>query len=344
MKKNCGEDTGHLVYAGLGAFARLRPQDSQYDAIGGTGVIYLCVPAVEKYYASPYKKESPMTTFFGNTTQLATVVCGKTNVSLPILYHRDDAFGLYFTADYERVKAVMPSDRLHPVVLPGNRAIMAMGIFNYIDTSIGPYGEVAVALPAVFDKKITAFNGWFPALMESAYPGFGVVVMHLPVTTQDARDAGRREWGYTKFIADMRFTITPEYFECRMHEDDRHILDIRVKKRGIYLRNEKSFTTFSVKNGNLIKTTISQTATKRVSLKTAGSYLKLGDHPMAESIRRLKISSRPFMSVYYPERSAILPPGKVIEKKVRPLEGHRGVDRKAIHSIEYPGTEKRSIS
>ncbi len=285
-----------------------------------------------------------MNTFFGNAKPITTVSCGRTAIGLPILYHRDDAFGLYFSADYGRVKAVMPSDRLHPVVLPGNRAIMAMGIFNYIDTSIGPYGEIAVALPAVFDKKITAFNGLLPALMESAFPGFGVVVMHLPVTTKDARDAGRKVWGYTKFIADMHFTVTPEYYQCRLREGDRHILDVRVKKRGICLRDKKPITTFSVKNGNLIKTAISQTATKRVSLRTGGSFLKLGDHPMAESIRRLNISSRPFMSIYYPERSAILPPGKVIEKKVRPLGGHLGVDRKAVHSIEYPGSETRIIT
>ena len=290
------------------------------------------------------KERSPVNTFFGNAKPITTVTCGRTSVGLPILYHRDDAFGLYFMADYERVKAVMPSNRLHPVVLPGNRAIMAMGIFNYIDTSIGPYGEIAVVLPAVFDKKITALNGWLPALMESAYPGFGVVVMHLPVTTAAARDAGRKIWGYTKFIGDMHFTVTPEYYQCRMREGDRSILDVRVKKRGVCLRDKKTITTFSVKNGNLIKTAISQTATKRISLRTGGSFLKLGDHPMAESIRRLKLSPRPFMSVYYPERSAILPPGKIIEKKVRSLEGHLGVDRKAVHSIEYPGAETRIIA
>ncbi len=69
---------------------------------------------------------------------------------------------------------------------------------------------------------------------------------------------------------------------------------------------------------------------------TGGSRLKLGDHPVAESIRSLGISSRPFMSVYFPERAGILPTGTIIEKGVRPLDGHLGEDRKAVHSIEYP--------
>lgn len=277
-----------------------------------------------------------MKTFFSNSKPVNKVTHGKATFDLPILYHRDDAFALYFTANYEKVKAVMPSDKLHPVILPGKKAVVVIGAFNYIDTSIGTYGEVAVALPAVFDKKITSFNGILPALMESGYPGFGVVIMHLPVTRVEAKDAGRGEWGYTKFIADMYFSISPEYMECRLLEGDRDILDMRVKRKGFYLRDKKPLTTFSVKDGDLIKTVIPQIAAKRVSLMTGGSRLKLGDHPVAESIRSLGISSRPFMSVYYPERAAILPSGTVIEKGVSPMEGHLGEDRKALHSIEHP--------
>ena len=267
---------------------------------------------------------------------MQSVTHGKATFDLPILYHRDDAFALYFTANYEKVKAVMPSNKLHPVVLPGGKAIAAIGAFNYIDTSIGPYGEIAIALPAVFGKQVTAAKGLLAALMESGYPGFGVVVMHLPVTRVEARDAGRGEWGYTKFIADMHFSITPEHMECRMLEGHEHILDMRVKRRGFYLRDKKPLTTFSVKSNDLIKTVIPQTATKRVSLMPNGSYVKLGNHPVASSIRELGISPRPFMSVYYPERPAILPSGTIIEKGVRPLDGYLGKDRRADHTIAYP--------
>ena len=277
-----------------------------------------------------------MPTVFGDSKPVNTVTHGQATFDLPILYHRDDVFALYFTADYEKVKAAMPSDRLHPVILPGNKAVVAICAFNYIDTSIGSYGEVAVALPAVYDRQMTAFSGLLAAIRESNYPGFGVVVMHLPVTRVEARDAGRGEWGYTKFLADMHFSISPEYMQCRMLEGEAPILDLRLKRKGFYLRDKKPLTTFSVRNGDLIKTVIPQTATKRISLMPGGSGLELGDHPVAESIRSLGISARPFMSAYFPERAGILPSGTVIENGVRPLEGHLGEDRTAVHSVEYP--------
>ena len=57
---------------------------------------------------------------------------------------------------------------------------------------------------------------------------------------------------------------------------------------------------------------------------------------MAQSIKELGISPKPFMSVYYPERSVILPSGTVIEQRVRPLNGYIGEVYDATHSIEYP--------
>ena len=67
-----------------------------------------------------------------------------------------------------------------------------------------------------------------------------------------------------------------------------------------------------------------------------GSYIKLGNHPVADSIHDLGLSKRPLMSYYCPERPAILPSGTIIEKGVQPLEGYLGKDRKADHIIEYP--------
>ena len=276
-----------------------------------------------------------MKTFFADGRPEKTVTHGQAAFDLPILYFRDDAFGMYFTADADAVRAQMPSNRLHPVLLPSRKAIAAIFAFNYINTSIGPYGEVAVALPAVYGKPVSPSKGILPALMESRYPGFGVVVMHLPVTRIEARDAGRGEWGYTKFIADMRFHLTPEFLHCRMWEEEEHILDLRVRRRGLCLKDNKPLTTYSVRKGDLIKTVVPQQATKRISLFPGGSELLLGRHPVSATIRDLDL--RPLMSVYYPERPAILPSGKIIEKGVRPMEGYRGSDRVAQHQVFYPG-------
>jgi hypothetical protein len=88
-----------------------------------------------------------MTPFFPPTNARKTVTHGKLSFELPILYFRDDAFGLFFTADPNKVRSVMPSHRLHPVRLSAKKAIVGVVAFNYMDTTLGPYGELAVVLP-----------------------------------------------------------------------------------------------------------------------------------------------------------------------------------------------------
>ena len=275
-----------------------------------------------------------MAPFFDPNTPVRTVTHGSATFNLPINYKKDDLFGLYFSASAEKVQAQMPSDKLFPILLPNGRAIVAVFAFNYIETDIGSYGEVAVALPAVYGKKPA--SGSLAALLEARYPGFGVLVYHLPVTKETARDAGRGQWGYTKFIADMDFTFTPEYSRCRMYEEEQLILELKVARRGVCMQEKNPLVTYSVLDGQLIKTTVPQQGIRRLTTSTNGSALMLGDHPVSQSIRDLNITKRPFMACYYPERAGILPAGQVIENGVRPLDGYQGKTRTARHRVTYP--------
>ncbi len=274
-----------------------------------------------------------MTDFFSTARPGTEVTQGSVTFELPILYFRDDMFGLIHTADLGAVRAVMPSDRLQPVVVPGGRALVGIMAFNYIDTSIGPYGEVAVVVPAVLGERPPP--PLVPLLLESKYPGFGSVVLHLPVTKIAARDAGRGQWGYTKFVADMSFNNTPERLECRLSEGDSHILTLRVSKRGLVTRDDKPMVTYSVRKGELVRTSIPQRGVVRNALVPRGCSLELGGHEVAESIRTLGISERPFMSRSYLQRSGILPAGDIVERNVRPLDGYHGTDRVGLHEVSY---------
>lgn len=273
--------------------------------------------------------------FFLNTRPGKTVTHGDATFDLPILYFRDDFFGLYFSADYQKVKAIMPTKNLHPLMMPSGRAVIVIAAYNYRDTTIGPYGEIPVGIPVIHNSKKGRLSSIAPLLRESNHPGFGVLVQHLPVTKVIARDAGRGEWGYTKFVADMEFRVTPEYFHCSMREKETHILDLHVPKGGIRLTDKKPLTTYSVKKNQLIKTVVKQYGIKHLGFLPKEAHVRFGRHPMAESIKDLGISEVPFMSMYYTERSGVLPSGEVVEKDVGSFEGYIGETREALHDTLY---------
>ncbi len=274
-----------------------------------------------------------MNTFFASARPGNIITRGQATFELPALYFRDDAFALFYTVDAHRAKQLLPSDKLHPVLLSGKKALAGIVAFNYIDTSIGPYGEVGMIIPVVYGPKPPVML--LPAVLESRFPGFGALVLHLPVTNTLARDAGRGEWGYTKFIADMRFDITPEFMRCRLTDGDQPILTMQVGRTGLVLKDKKPLVTYSVRNGELIKTVIPQVATYRQALAPREAHLELGNHPMADTFRSLGPSARPLFSRYYLERHAILPAGEIVEKDVRPLDGHLGENRQGLHLTKY---------
>jgi hypothetical protein len=270
---------------------------------------------------------------FQNSRPGKTLDIAGHEVEIPILYFRDDLFMLFFEADYQRVRDIMPSQRLYPVRLGRNKAIIVIAAFNYINTTIGPYGEVAVTTPVTCGDKPAP--RYLPALMESRYPGFGLLVLHLPVTNELARLGGREIWGYTKFVADMKFTLTPEFMEIRLSERESHILSMRCAKRGLLTRDNKPIITYSVKNGHVLKTVIPQRGVCGFALGARGSWLSLGNHPMAESIKNLDLSPKPFAVRYYLDRAAILPEGRPIEKASSPLDGISNDLKDGKHTVEY---------
>lgn len=263
-----------------------------------------------------------MRAFFEGARPGRIVTTDAGTFELPVLYFRDDSFGAVFSADLEALRAAMPSDQLHPVQLRRGRGLVYIAALDYLETSVSPYGELAVVVPAVHGKRPPPV---LPSVFESSWPGFGGVILHLPVTHRLARDAGRLLWGYPKFIASMQFSSTPELHECRLEEGGMHILTLRVVKRGVAFADRRPLITYSVKDGALIRTTIPQSALVRMAFGAGGSSLVLGDqHPVAMSLRSLGIAPQPVMTRYFTDRCAILPEGEVVETGVRPLDGYLG--------------------
>lgn len=266
-----------------------------------------------------------MRAFFDGTRPGQMVSFGGAEFELPILYFRDDAFAAVFTADLAALRGAMPSPRLHPVAVGRGRGLVMVAAFDYLETSVGSYGEVGITVPVVHGRRPPPV---LPLIMESGWRGFGHLILHLPVTTRLAREAGRGQWGYTKFIADMQFQNTPEAHEVRLDEGGQHILTLRVAKRGLVTADRRPIVTYSVKDRSLIRTVIPQVGLARNALGAGGSRLELGDeHPVAGALGGLGIDPRPILTRYYVERSAILPAGEIVERDVRPMDGYQGEER-----------------
>lgn len=267
---------------------------------------------------------------------------GVATIALPIRYWRTDCFMGIFPADHGAVRDLLPSSRLHPVRLRGGKVAVAVVAYNYLETGVGPYGEIGISPLCTLDRAAPPV---LPLLLQGHGRGFGGFVAHLPVTSRVAREAGRTVWGYPKFVADMAFDLLPERQQVTLAEGGQEILRLGVRRSGPVLLERAPLTTFTVRDTRLIRTTVATRGYVATSVGASGGDLTLGDHPLGHELAALGLGTAPVVTKTYLTHSAILPVGEDIGPAERPYSGYAGAEREfGTHTIRYDDDVVRVVT
>jgi len=242
--------------------------------------------------------------FFAGVPQQPVSVAGYEGVT-PAFYYDYSQASVVLATPLERIRELLPSPRLYPLRLTPRSGVTVIVAYQYRDSDIGPYSEVAIGFPVTVDRNS-------PVLVELRrfqVEGGSVFIWQLPVTTAIARDLGVEVAGYPKFLADIEFADEAGLATCRLAEGGKHILTLRLRHRKPRPRSERTrMMPVTVKGDRLLRgmatNNIPQAA---VAFGGRGVELELGDHPLADQIRRLEMG-RVLMASYAPANQTILSP------------------------------------
>lgn len=163
-------------------------------------------------------------TYFDGVPQIEVPMAGQQG-KLPIFYFDGSAQTAVFPARLKGLRALLPDRRYVPARLAPGIGALAVSCFEYRDTDIGPYNELGIAV--VLDPTPGAPNLPGRALLGGLRRGqLHAWVHHLPVTTEIARDAGRRYYNYPKFVAGIEFEEAAGRRTCRLSEGTEPILTL----------------------------------------------------------------------------------------------------------------------
>jgi Acetoacetate decarboxylase (ADC) len=261
----------------------------------------------------------------------------------PAFYHRVDSFQSLHLASYEAVQEVLPSNELQPVRWFDGRAALQIAAFrhnvvtcSYADGTTGvlaPYGEVLIA---ALVTRGPARRG-LPLLAPGLHH-VGGFILHLPVTTLEARDLGLQIFGMPKFVADMGFREEPLLRQLRLSEQDSEILTLTIRPTGPVTTDRSPVLLYSSLHAELLQTTVRLHGHRQVRLGRQAGALQLGNHPVADQLRALGVSRAPLMVANYLDARFILPYGNPIGA-AQDYTGYPGRDRmRGRFTVEYPGT------
>lgn len=217
-------------------------------------------------------------------------------VVLPVVVRDASSFAATYLVDAAAGRALLRGPELDVVeVLPG-RALASVACIDYVDNDLGDYHEVCIALfvrrPA--DAPLVPYLG---AVVDFFRNRLATHILHLPVDQSFTRDAGEGIWGFPKTVQQIDFADADGRRRCRLVMDGRHVLTATAARGGRFSLPDMPMTTYSYVGGVLHETTFVSGASE-VGFALGGTELELGDHPIADDLRRLGLPRRALMTVW----------------------------------------------
>jgi hypothetical protein len=224
---------------------------------------------------------------------------------LPILYTDASLLGLVYRVDPALARPLVGDAPFEPWTMLG-RAITVACFFEYRATSIGPYGEIGLA---VLVRRAGTEPSRLGALrdLRDAHDA-GLLVVNLPVTTETARAAGVELWGYPKYVTGIETEFRPDGVRIVLQNELRLTM---TRGRGLVTRGQP-FVTLSVSpRGRVLRTIVEVDHKVRWGGGRSVHLEILGDGPTARNARALGLdSSKPTLAFSTDRMRSILPAGE----------------------------------
>ena len=212
-------------------------------------------------------------------------------VDLPILYYDTTYAFAFFWVDAEAAAANLPDAELRTAMNYKGKTLVALANYQYRNSTVGDYGEVGLAIPAV---PVNSKPGerWLQGLrsVDSTSRDLAFRVLHMPVTTAAANAAGRDIWGLPKFVTPIKVDLRGRMIDISVADPDggEPIMTL-FGRAGLGIPTPQiPVVLYSPHEGQMLRVTVNGRGPS--TTYTGGKVrLRVGNtnHPMAESLRNL---------------------------------------------------------
>ncbi len=244
--------------------------------------------------------------FFEGVHQMR-VPLGDGQIKVPVFYYDGSAMTGVFPARLSALRRWMPDRRFVPARLAPGIGAVTITCFEYRDTDIDPYNELAIAVPLSLPH--TRANAPGRAMLGAVRRGqYDIFVHHLPVTTELACRGGIEFYNYPKFVAAIEYDEGARVRRCRLAEGAAEILTMTLDRSGggaaaeiqlfchLYQDRQPQRAEFKIHAPQMERTIV-----------PGAARLALGrEHPIARELAAALLSTRSIAATWAPRIEGIL--------------------------------------
>lgn len=210
-----------------------------------------------------------------------------------------------FPANYEKARALVPGNAVHPVRLLNGKAVFIITVVDYRITDIGKYIEYSIALACTHGEKPAP--RLLPAIFMKSY-GTGQYILDLPVSTEISVKGGKGIWGMPKHQANLDFIEDPDIVSAQYDKDGKMVMRLDISRPSkIFFPVNMGAANYCQFRGLLVKSFIYFKGKAGLTLFKKGSAkIIFGDHPNAAKLKSLGVEEEPIFTAYMPKTTGVL--------------------------------------
>ena len=239
-------------------------------------------------------------TFFSRAQSTLTTSAGP--CALPIFYTDASLLGCIYLIEPSRARAMLEGGPFEPLLFFG-KAMVQLVVFEYRESSIGSYNELALAIEVKLRGRTT--SPLRALLAPRRGDDHGSHIVNLPVTTEAACAAGKELWGFPKYVT----TIDTDFGERSVRATLGGELEIEFGPPGFMRTPGPPLVAISIHDGRVLRTVVD--TDHMLSWGGKATIRIVGEGPTAANVERLGLeASKPFLVFRTPRMRSILPLGK----------------------------------
>lgn len=239
-------------------------------------------------------------TFFSRVAQ-STLDTSAGLCPMPIFYTDASLLGFIYLIDPARARALLEESPFEPLLFFG-KAMVQLVTFEYRESSIGAYNELALALEVKLRGRNT--SPLRALLAPRRGDDHGSHILNLPVTTESACAAGKELWGFPKYVTGIETEFRARAVRATLEGE----LEIDCGAPGFVRTPGPPLVTISVHEGRVLRTLVE--TDHLLSWGGSATIRIVGKGPTADNVERLGLESqKPFLVFRTLRMRSILPLG-----------------------------------
>ena len=229
---------------------------------------------------------------------------------LPAIYRDGRVATAVYAISAERARAAVQPRELHPIELPGHRSLAVVSCFDYLDTTLGPYLELAIGVVVSPNRRLGPLRGLD---LLTANPETGVWLLALPVSSQLACRGGVELFGYPKTVCDLRVEYPSKHCSCIVEDRGTPVFKALFQLGWGPRFPVRSFATYTEKDAQLLRTRV-ETEWKFTLCSGRGTTLDAANsqHSVCQAVKKLGLPNQPLFVLHGDQFRAILSSGQPI--------------------------------